>query len=74
MKILIHGINFAPELVGIGKYTGEMVGWLAARGHAVRVVAAPPYYPDWAVLPATGGVVSAVRRPTASASCARPTG
>ena len=49
MKILIHGINFAPELVGIGKYTGEMAGWLAARGHAVRVVAAPPYYPEWAV-------------------------
>jgi colanic acid biosynthesis glycosyl transferase WcaI len=49
LKILIHGINFAPELVGIGKYTGEMAGWLAARGHAVRVVTAPPYYPDWAV-------------------------
>jgi len=24
VKILIHGINFTPELVGIGKYTGEM--------------------------------------------------
>lgn len=27
MKILLYGINFAPELTGIGKYTGE----LAAR-------------------------------------------
>lgn len=24
MKILIYGINFTPELTGIGKYTGEM--------------------------------------------------
>lgn len=26
-----------------------MAAWLAARGHQVRVVTAPPYYPDWAV-------------------------
>ncbi|MEJ8848963.1 glycosyltransferase WbuB [Variovorax rhizosphaerae] len=49
MKILLYGINFAPELTGIGKYTGEMAAWLAAAGHDVRVVTAPPYYPDWAV-------------------------
>ncbi len=49
MKILLYGINFAPELTGIGKYTGEMAAWLAARGHEVRVVTAPPYYPDWKV-------------------------
>lgn len=47
MKILIYGINFSPELTGIGKYTGEMAAWLAGRGHEVRVVTAPPYYPDW---------------------------
>ncbi|MDM0058306.1 glycosyltransferase WbuB [Variovorax fucosicus] len=51
MKILLYGINFAPELTGIGKYTGEMAAWLAAAGHDVRVVTAPPYYPDWAVWP-----------------------
>lgn len=51
MKLLVYGINFAPELTGIGKYTGEMVAWLAAQGHDVRVVTAPPYYPDWAVWP-----------------------
>jgi colanic acid biosynthesis glycosyl transferase WcaI len=49
VRILIHGINFAPELTGIGKYSGEMAEWLAARGHDVRVVTAPPYYPDWRV-------------------------
>lgn len=49
LKILLYSINFAPELTGIGKYTGEMAAWLAARGHQVRVVTAPPYYPGWAV-------------------------
>ena len=49
MKILLYGINFSPELTGIGKYTGEMAAWLAARGHEVRVVTAPPYYPAWKV-------------------------
>jgi len=49
MKILIYGLNFAPELTGIGKYTGEMAAWLASQGHEVRVVTAPPYYPAWAV-------------------------
>ncbi|OZI30522.1 colanic acid biosynthesis glycosyltransferase WcaI [Bordetella genomosp. 10] len=49
MKILILGINFAPELTGTGKYTGEMAAWLAARGHEVSVITAPPYYPQWQV-------------------------
>lgn len=49
MKILILGLNFAPELTGIGRYTGEMAAWLAARGHSVRVITAPPYYPAWRV-------------------------
>lgn len=49
MKILIYGINFYPELTGVGKYTGEMAGWLAEKGHEVRVITAPPYYPEWKV-------------------------
>jgi colanic acid biosynthesis glycosyl transferase WcaI len=51
MRILIHGFNYAPELVGIGRYTGELGSWLASRGHAVTVLAAPPYYPEWRVAP-----------------------
>jgi len=47
MKILIYSLNFAPEPVGIGKYSGEMAAWLVSQGHQVRVVAAPPYYPAW---------------------------
>jgi colanic acid biosynthesis glycosyl transferase WcaI len=49
VKILLYGINFAPELTGVGKYTAEMAAWLAREGHEVRVVTAPPSYPDWAV-------------------------
>lgn len=49
MRILVYGINYSPELTGIGKYTGEMVEWMASQGHEVRVVTAPPYYPQWQV-------------------------
>lgn len=49
MKILLYTLNYAPELTGIGKYSGELCEWLALRGHEVRVVCAPPYYPEWAV-------------------------
>mgnify|MGYP001088390376 CR=1 FL=1 len=49
MKILVYGINYSPELTGIGKYTGEMVEWMAEQGHEVRVITAPPYYPEWKV-------------------------
>jgi colanic acid biosynthesis glycosyl transferase WcaI len=49
LKFLLYGINFSPELTGIGKYTGELSAWLASQGHEVRVVTAPPYYPAWQV-------------------------
>ncbi len=49
MRVLIYGINYAPELTGIGKYTGEMAADLAERGAEVEVITAPPYYPHWRV-------------------------
>jgi putative colanic acid biosynthesis glycosyltransferase WcaI len=49
LRILIHGINFYPETAGVGKYTGEMAHWLAGAGHEVRVVTAPPSFPQWRV-------------------------
>ena len=55
MRILVYGINFAPELTGIGKYTGEMAAFLAQNGHQVRVITTPPYYPHWYVLPGYSG-------------------
>ncbi len=49
MKILVYGLNFAPEPVGVGRYTGEMAASLKAAGHEVRVITALPYYPEWKV-------------------------
>ena len=34
MKILLYSINFAPELTGIGKYTGEMAAWSVSAGYS----------------------------------------
>jgi colanic acid biosynthesis glycosyl transferase WcaI len=49
VRFLIHGLNYAPELTGIGKYTGQMAEFLSAQGHAVVVITTPPYYPHWRV-------------------------
>ncbi len=49
MKILIYGINFSPELTGIGKFTGEMAEWFAKNQNNVKVVTAVPYYPQWKI-------------------------
>jgi colanic acid biosynthesis glycosyl transferase WcaI len=47
MKILIYGLNYAPEPTGTGKYTGEMAEWFAAHGHDVEVICGLPHYPRW---------------------------
>ena len=49
MRILICGLNFTPELIGIGKYTGELAQFLSEQGNSVRVVTTPPYYPHWKI-------------------------
>ena len=48
-KILLIGHNFFPELVGMGKYNGEMVNWLLKRGYDCTVITTFPYYPFWKV-------------------------
>ncbi|GAB4016671.1 colanic acid biosynthesis fucosyltransferase WcaI [Spirosoma migulaei] len=49
MRILLYDINYAPELTGVGKYTGEMGAWLSRQGHSVTVITAMPYYPEWEI-------------------------
>jgi len=51
MKILIYGLHFKPDLIGIGKYTGEMADWLHDNNHKVRVITAPHFYPEWKTNP-----------------------
>ena len=53
--ILIVGLNYAPEPVGIGPYTTGLAEALAKRGHRVEVVAGKPYYPQWRRDPAFAG-------------------
>jgi colanic acid biosynthesis glycosyl transferase WcaI len=48
-RVLIYALNYAPEVVGAGKYTAELAEWLAVNGFSPRVICAPPYYPDWKV-------------------------
>jgi colanic acid biosynthesis glycosyl transferase WcaI len=49
MRILVLGINYAPEKTGIGPYTTGLCEHLAGKGHAVTVVTTFPYYPEWRV-------------------------
>jgi len=55
VKVLVLGINYAPEPVGIGPYTAGTAIDLAGAGHAVTVVCAKPYYPSWRTDPAFAG-------------------
>tara|TARA_R110000744_G_scaffold11339_1_gene34438 strand:- start:1015 stop:2265 length:1251 start_codon:yes stop_codon:yes gene_type:complete len=48
-RILFVGYNFSPELTGIGKYSGEMMHWLAEKGHNCTVLTSYPYYPYWKI-------------------------
>ncbi|MEO9894553.1 WcaI family glycosyltransferase [Aurantibacter sp.] len=48
-KILLIGYNFYPELTGIGKYSGEMIEWLAKEGYVCTVITTYPYYPYWKI-------------------------
>lgn len=56
LKILVHGLNYAPEMVGIAVYTTGLAESLVDLGHEVQVVAGKPYYPSWTVpVPFRGG-------------------
>ena len=46
-RILIVGLNYAPEEVGIGPFTQGMAEGLAGLGFAVEAVVGKPYYPQW---------------------------
>lgn len=47
-RVLIYGINYSPEPIGVGRYTGDIAGHLLQQGAQVTVVTAIPHYPGWA--------------------------
>lgn len=61
MRILIVGLNYAPEPVGIGPYTAGLAEGLARRGHEVEVIAGKPYYPQWRPYPGHEGGAATAR-------------
>jgi colanic acid biosynthesis glycosyl transferase WcaI len=48
-RILVIGINYAPETTGIAPFTTGVCEHLASHGHQVEVITAFPYYPEWRV-------------------------
>ena len=49
MRILIIGVNYAPEPTGNAPYTTALARSLARRGHEVRVLTSYPHYPQWRI-------------------------
>ncbi len=49
MKILVLGLNYAPEKIGISVYTSGMAEKLSEIGHDVKVVVGNPYCPSWKI-------------------------
>lgn len=47
MRIVVWGINYWPEVVGIAPFNRGMCRFLAGRGHQVRMVSTFAYYPAW---------------------------
>lgn len=55
MRIIVWGINYAPEPTGIAPFNAGLAEWLAARGHEVEMVTTFPYYPAWRKQPGDRG-------------------
>lgn len=54
-RVLLVGINYAPEPTGIAPYTAGMARGLLQRGWRVRAITTHPHYPAWRVMEGYGG-------------------
>lgn len=48
-NITLIGLNFSPENTAIGLYSTQLAQYLEARGYALDVITAFPYYPQWKI-------------------------
>jgi colanic acid biosynthesis glycosyl transferase WcaI len=55
VKIILWGINYAPESIGIAPFNRELCEYLTDRGHEVSAVTSFSYYPRWRKEPADRG-------------------
>jgi len=49
MRVLVVGINYSPDFMGVARYNTELCEALSLYGHDVRMITAPPYYPEWKI-------------------------
>src|SRR6187402_1611631 len=55
MRIVVWGINYAPEVTGIAPYNAGLCRFLASQGHDVHMVTTFSYYPQWRKAPSDAG-------------------
>ena len=55
MRIILWGINYAPEVTGIAPFNRELCDYLATCGHDVGAVTTFSYYPKWRKQPEDRG-------------------
>lgn len=54
LRVLIIGINYAPEETGNAPYTSALAAHLVGEGHEITVLTGMPHYPCWRVFPGYG--------------------
>src|SRR3954471_5770451 len=47
MRLVVWGINYAPEVVGIAPHNVALCEYARQAGHDVEMVTTFPYYPEW---------------------------
>ena len=47
MRVIVWGINYAPEITGIAPHNVALCEFLKARGHDVEMLTTFAYYPAW---------------------------
>ena len=55
MRVIVWGINYAPEFTGIAPHSVALCEFLHARGHDAQMVTTFPYYPTWRKRPEDHG-------------------
>lgn len=51
MRVIVWGINYAPEIIGIGPHNTALCEFLQAQGHEAEMLTSFCYYPAWSKLP-----------------------
>ncbi|HEY8834608.1 MAG TPA: glycosyltransferase, partial [Chthoniobacterales bacterium] len=55
MRVIVWGINYAPEFTGIAPHSVALCEFLLRQGHDVEMVSSFPYYPTWQKRPEDRG-------------------